>query len=309
MHSTIWIKSLPLVLIGQLLTVPALAYPPNHLLLAQAAANYDSYMKQGYTATAHRNYKNALIYFRKAEQLRPSDRYATVAISNVSRYVRRGQEPNVREFIASGSGKPNNIISASSRSLSSCSSKEIVNCLVAILPESGQDSLSTVADYPVVFFYVPKTAAQMAEFILKDAANSTTYTVRTPPPKSSGIVSINLADLKDSAGNSLPPLKVGKTYIWQYSLVLDQTDHSNDFTVDSSVTRKALDPTLMQMLKEGKAAERLSLYGANDLWYDYFATLYQELEKYPNNKELQQAWTATIHSINPKFDLQEILKM
>jgi hypothetical protein len=58
-------------------------------ILQAAGNNYNRYMSLGYRATARRDYRNALINFRKALQARKGDRYAASAISNVSRYASR----------------------------------------------------------------------------------------------------------------------------------------------------------------------------------------------------------------------------
>jgi hypothetical protein len=70
-------------------------------------------MRLGYRATAKRDYRNALVNFRKALQVRPGDRYATVAIDNVSGYAaRRGRK---LVFIPGIQGAPVNRIGAGTR--------------------------------------------------------------------------------------------------------------------------------------------------------------------------------------------------
>lgn len=54
--------------------VPVQPSIPTQVTIAQATATYDKYMRMGYKATTKRDYKTALINFRKALQLRPNDR-------------------------------------------------------------------------------------------------------------------------------------------------------------------------------------------------------------------------------------------
>ncbi len=61
--------------------VPVQASIPTQVTVAQATATYDKYMRTGYKAITKRDYKMALINFRKALQLRPNDRYASQAIT------------------------------------------------------------------------------------------------------------------------------------------------------------------------------------------------------------------------------------
>jgi GAF domain-containing protein len=72
-----WLNYLPVLLVA-IATIP-LTLAPNHPVasaprLQAAGNNYNRYMSLGYRATARRDYRNALVNFRKALQARPSDR-------------------------------------------------------------------------------------------------------------------------------------------------------------------------------------------------------------------------------------------
>jgi Domain of Unknown Function (DUF928) len=118
------------------------------------------------------------------------------------------------------------------------------------------------------------------------------------PPQKGGLVSVNLATLKDSAGKSLPPLVAGKTYEWAYTLIMNEQDLSNSPNIDGKITRLELDPALAQMLQQASPQDRIALYGANRIWYDLIATLYQERQKNPNNPALTSQWTEVLQAIN-----------
>jgi Domain of Unknown Function (DUF928) len=263
-------------------------------VLAQTNPKYDQLMQQGYSATVKRDYRNALIYFRRAERLRPSDRYATVAIRNVSLYVSRGQS-NAPLFIASGSGAPINRVAGATRSQKSCLGEDA--CLIALLPETDPELLMTTADYPILLFYIPQTSAQIMEVRLLDQSMSVPYKASFKPPSTAGIVSAKLADLKNAAGQSLPPLKVDQRYQWDCSLMFDVQDGSGDLTVNGTITRAALNSQLAEMLSQTPAGDRLSLYAINNLWYDLISTLYRERKANPSNPKLVEEWTAILRAI------------
>lgn len=69
-------------------------------------SNYDKYMRQGYAATAKKDYRTALINFRNALSIRPGDRYATNAIRNVSSYARRPGSKISDRPVPTGIGSP-----------------------------------------------------------------------------------------------------------------------------------------------------------------------------------------------------------
>lgn len=57
-------------------------------------AVYDRYMQAGYAATGQGDYDKALLYFQRALDERPGDRYAQQAIQNVENYRSRRPDPS-----------------------------------------------------------------------------------------------------------------------------------------------------------------------------------------------------------------------
>ncbi len=268
---------------------------PSPPLLAQTNPQYDQLMKLGYRATVKRDYQNALIYFRRAEHLRPSDRYATMAIRNISLYVRRGQV-KVPLFIASGSGAPINRVAAATRGSRSCLGKDA--CLTALLPETDPELLMTAADYPILLFYIPQTSAQVMEVRVLD--QDQIYQASFNLPQTAGFVGVTVASLKNAKGENLPPLKIDQQYQWDCTLIVDVDDPSGNVTVNGKITRASLNPELAEILKQAPLGDRLSLYAANNLWYDLIASLYLERKADPNNRGLVEEWNAILETIKLK---------
>jgi Domain of Unknown Function (DUF928) len=289
-----WISYCSLFLVASGLISPALAQSsfPSPPLLAQTKPQYDQLMRQGYSATAKRDFQNALIYFRRAERLRPSDRYATMAIRNVSLYVRRGQV-KVPLFIASGSGAPINRVAAATRSSKSCLGQDA--CLTALLPETDPEVLMTATDYPILLFYIPQTSAQVMEVRVLD--QSQIYQASFKLPQTAGFVGVTVASLKNAKGEDLPPLKVDQQYKWDCALIIDADDPSSNVMVNGTITRASLNAELAEMLKQAPLSDRLSLYATNNLWYDLISSLYLERKADPNNAELVKEWTAILETI------------
>jgi tape measure domain-containing protein len=52
---------------------------------------FERFMREGYALTEKKDYQSALINFRRAEELRPDNKYTTQAISNVTGYINRSR--------------------------------------------------------------------------------------------------------------------------------------------------------------------------------------------------------------------------
>lgn len=128
--------------IGAIALPASIATPVN---IAQFRLSYDKYMQIGYAANARRDYKNALINFRKALKLRPGDKYASRAISNVSRYAQALRLGQLYTFVPANRGTPNNRSSGGTRGCMNAGSEQ----LIALIPE--KEALTT-AEYPSLFF-------------------------------------------------------------------------------------------------------------------------------------------------------------
>ena len=100
MKGNTWSIYLPAIIAATCLTpvIQIIAAPQSPAVVAQGTT-YNTYMRLGYSATAKRDYRNALVNFRRALRVRPGDSYATAAVNNVSTYARRGSSKAI--FIAS----------------------------------------------------------------------------------------------------------------------------------------------------------------------------------------------------------------
>jgi len=282
-----WLKYLPVILATTCLmpVVPTLAAPQAPRLVSQATTSqYNKYMRLGYSATAKRNYRNALVNFRQALSARPGDAYATAAISNVSKYARRGTSKTI--FIASNRGAPGTRQGGATRG--GCSSSD--RTLTALVPANNLGT--TTAPYPVIFFYVPPTSADVLELSLLDENDNEIYQKNLTPNKTGGIASINFSTLP-----GMQPLQVGKSYHWYLSIVCNVQDRSADIFVDGWVQRIKLDPALQSELQQVSLSDRPSLYAVNGIWYDSLAALFETRTSSPNNSALVNEWADLLDSV------------
>jgi Domain of Unknown Function (DUF928) len=256
------------------------------------SSDFDKYMKLGYQATAKRDYRNALIYFKTANGIRPNNPYANQALANVDRYINSKKRRST--WISVDSGAPTNRSSGASRGHTSCSNNI---CLTALLPDITDGKLTTLADYPEILFYVNKTTAPEMEFMLTDSVGKRNYTMNIPTPKTDSIIRVDLSKLKDSDNKAFPPLKVGREYSWSFEIVNSSTRRDKNPTLEGVILRQELDPSLAEMLRKASPAERISIYAFNNVWYDFISLLYQQKLAQPSDRELAGKWKDLLEEI------------
>lgn len=283
-----FLKSLPALIVGSCFVPSAIALQtiiPSPLTIAQAASTYDAYMQSGYSATAKRDYEGALVNFRKALGLRPNNKYALQAISNVSKYAEalRGE---IVTYIPRNTGAP---IAGGTGATRGCSTEGIP---IALLPKG--ETLTT-ENLPVLLVYMPRNPGTKVEFVLQERDGDNIheiYETNITPTKSAGVISLDLATFP-----GLPVLQDGKEYQWYVSLICNEADRSADVAVTGLVKKIALDPLLVKELQAAKPSDRAVLYAVNGIWYDALATLYKARQSSPNDPLLNQSWASLIKAV------------
>lgn len=279
------------------LIVPVMASNSTPVTIAQATSTYNKYMSIGYAATNRRDFKTALINFRRALQLRPKDKYATQAINNVSSYAKALRSSKIA-YVPRNTGAPIGTEGAATRG-GNCSNTS-GKSLIALVPQG--EALTTVR-LPVLLVYMPQNVDTKVEFVLVDSnrknsqGEDTYHTFTIAPSKNAGIVSLDLATFP-----GLPSLENEKTYQWFLSLVCDETDRSGNPFVQGLVKKVALDPLLVKELQAAKLSDRAALYAANGIWYDALAALYQARQSSPNDPATSQSWANLLNYVALKKD-------
>ncbi len=170
--------------------------------------------------------------------------------------------------------------------------------LIALVPASGFGE--TIAEYPTVFWYMPKTTAAQLEFMLQDANQeeiySTTYTLAKSSDNtvvgSPGIMSLSLP-----AFANLPPLNLNQEYFWTLALVCSPTDRSSDIVVGGGIKRVQPDATVALRVRQAPPQERVALYANKRLWYETLATLVELQRDRPNSNDLTTAFNKLLSSV------------
>lgn len=162
-----------------------------------------------------------------------------------------------------------------------------------LMPLTPIDNFSaTVSSSPTFFWYVPRTAAQTAEFALLDSNDQTLYKTIIKLPNTPGIVSLNLPTNVTSS-----VLTIGKDFHWQLSLLCDPSQPSVNPFVEGVVQRMKPSAALVSQLKKATVHDRPAVYATAGIWQDAIATLAQQRCANPQDPRLAASWSRVLQSV------------
>jgi len=187
----------------------------------------------------------------------------------------------------------------------------------------------TLAEYPTVSWYMPKTRASAMKFVLlgpadkqeaneqeankqeanKQEANKqevysveyslAKYTEGTDNDKNKFVVgSPGIMSFTVPTATGIPPMDIGQVYQWQLKLICSEpTDNSiNIPPIEGWIKRVEPNPTLAARLQQATPQERVTLYADESLWYNAVATLVELGRDRPNDPNLAAIWDKLLTS-------------
>ncbi|HEY9596379.1 MAG TPA: DUF928 domain-containing protein [Cyanophyceae cyanobacterium] len=177
-------------------------------------------------------------------------------------------------------------------SLSRCADYSPEIPLTALTPPSSRGI--SMADYPTVLVYIPDVALEGLEgkFILRNEKDDVIYSKKIPLKVPDSIISIAISDDPD-----LPPLDVGKSYLWEFMIIFDQEDWSDSTYVGGSIERVAPNSDLNVSLKAASPEARPAIYATHGIWYEAVATLAQLRCSAPNDLTIASDWESLLKQV------------
>jgi Domain of Unknown Function (DUF928) len=180
---------------------------------------------------------------------------------------------------------------------------------IALVPKSGVGT--TIAQYPTIFWYMPKTKAWGVQVVVRDANNKEVYSIKYPFAKypqtiinkegkpeagyfvvgSPGIMSFTLP-----ASSGLSGLEMGEEYHWQLSLMCDEIDRSGDFYINGGFQRVEDRAGLASRVEQLPMEEQFAMYLDKRLWYEALGALVEMRREKPNDRNLSEAWDKLLKS-------------
>ena len=202
-------------------------------------------------------------------------------------------------------GSPDNTQSGGTRG--DCLADE--NSPAPLVPTSQMGA--TAAEYPTVYWYMPKSRAYGVEFVLRDANEQKVYSVKYSLDKyaekdqdgrtdyfvvgAPGIMSLTVP-----ASAGLSPLEIGQEYQWELKVVCSdpsQVDGSQDVTINGKLKRVQADANLELRAQQASPEERVALYQNAQLWYEAVGTIVELQRQRPTDRNLAATWDKLLTSV------------
>lgn len=162
--------------------------------------------------------------------------------------------------------------------------------LTALVPKNKIGR--TVSDYPTFFFYLPQTEAESAEFILQDPSGKQIYKQDLTISNLSGVIGVSIP-----ANKNVPPLEVGKSYRWNFTVICDSLDRSADQIESGTVRRVELSADIRRQLDQADPRQKTVIYAENGIWQDALSTLSAARQANPDDAQLAADWESLLESV------------
>ena len=162
--------------------------------------------------------------------------------------------------------------------------------LTALVPKNNIGR--TVSDYPTFFFYLPQTEAELAELILEDESGNQIYQQDLTIKNLSGVIGVSIP-----ANTNVPPLEVGKSYTWKFTVVCDPQDRSSDQLESGVVRRVELSADILSEIEKADPRLKTFIYAENGIWQDALSNLAAARRANPNDPVFQTDWESLLDSV------------
>lgn len=171
-----------------------------------------------------------------------------------------------------------------------CGSNRQLN-LTALVPQNKIGR--TVSEYPTLFFYLPKTDAQLAEFTLLDPSGKEIYKQTFTISNLSGVIGVSIP-----ANKNVSPLEVGKNYRWNFTVICDSQDRSADVFQMGTVRRVELSADIRSELEKADPRRKTAIYAENGIWQDALSNLAAARRAQPDDAVLSADWADLLNAVN-----------
>ncbi|MBD2042916.1 DUF928 domain-containing protein [Microcoleus sp. FACHB-672] len=153
---------------------------------------------------------------------------------------------------------------------SSCTDSKMP--LTALMPTRNNVG-TTAAGNPSFFFFVPKTTAKQAEFVLVNEKGEDVYVNTFAIADAAGVVKVSLPETT--------ALEVGKYHTWQFALICNEQDRKNDEFVQGFIRRSELSADMKRKLEKATPLEQAKIYANARVWNETVTILAQLRDSQP----------------------------
>lgn len=119
---------------------------------------------------------------------------------------------------------------------------------------------TTVSQTPTLFFYIPQTKAKTAELALLDNQGNELFAKRIALSSNSGIIKVDFP--------STANLEINKNYRWEFAIVCDTEDRTQDRFIQGTIQRIPLSAALKAKLERADSLKKAQLYAEAKIWQE-----------------------------------------
>ncbi|HEY9609101.1 DUF928 domain-containing protein [Allocoleopsis sp.] len=186
-------------------------------------------------------------------------------------------------------GSPRSSIGGATRSPISCLRSN--STLIVLSPQSNV--ITTVSAQPTFFWYIPKTPAKSAKFVVSDQQGQLVYQTTLTLKGIPGVVKLSLP--KNVA------LDTGQEYDWKFGLTCNPDNESENIAVEGSLKRTGLTSAQRNQLAAAKQPlKKAEVYAKAGIWQETISILAQLRHDRPSDRNINAAWKELLESVELK---------
>jgi Domain of Unknown Function (DUF928) len=171
-------------------------------------------------------------------------------------------------------------------SSSSCANSSL--SLTALTPNNNV--VTTVTANPTLFWYVPKTEAKSAEFVVLDSSWNEVYKTNVEIKGIPGIVKLKIP--------TNVALETGRKYLWKFSLICDPENQSEERFVAGYIERTELNVEAKKAIATTtEPLKKVEVYANAMIWQETLSMLAQLVSEHPNDPGVTNAWRDVLASV------------
>lgn len=152
----------------------------------------------------------------------------------------------------------------------------------------------TVDGRPTFWFYVSYPSRLNAEFVVQEKEGRETkniYKKLLQLPGKKSFVSISIP-----SDPQIKPLEIGKDYRWNFSIICNPNERSEDVFVYGSV-QKVSSPTVSDRVDPKNPRSLIVFYAKNGIWYEAITLLGNSYFKNPSDRQTATDWADLLGSV------------
>jgi hypothetical protein len=151
--------------------------------------------------------------------------------------------------------------------------------------------ITTVSAQPTLFWYIPKTQAKSAKFVVYDNQGQLFYQTTVALQGIPGVVKLSLPKTLG--------LKIGQEYDWALTLDHNSENEETNTSVGGMIKRTVLTSTQKAQLAAARQPlKQAEVYAKAGIWQETISILAQLRHDRPSDRNINAAWKELLESVN-----------